>query len=268
MPSKVEAERLLGSPALYLLSAVELRKNSIPLWDHEAEVDHRREHVKPGKWKERVALKITWQKKSRILNYSIPRRIHDGQWLEIPPHLWGSVSPFTQVEPFVRRGSAFDQLRAGCVWLADRFPWRPWDAVWFVLTNQTPFVSPVQAGMRSWMSQADPVDAFHRSVLTLTVDPWLSSKSLARVFRAHQKELLGARNRGLGENALQVFAFVVDREGPRGRRMPWPRLCEAWNRAHPDRMYAEYRNFRGDYVRAREALLFPKKRMIRPLKLG
>jgi hypothetical protein len=267
IPSTTEAERLLASPALYLLSPAELRSRSVPLLAHEADVHHRREHRTRERWKERITLKLRWARRSTTCKFSIPRRAHDAQWLEVPPLLWGRATPFNQVEPFVRLGSAFDQLRKASLWLSERFPWTPWDAVWFVLTNEPPFVYPVEVGIRSWTSQSEGVEAFHRSVLTLTVDPWVSSKSLERVFRAHQKELLGARNRGLRENTLDVFAFVLDREGSEGRSMSWPRLCNAWNRAHTNRRYSEYRHFRGDYFRAREALLLPKKRMIRPIRL-
>ncbi len=263
-----EAQRALSSPALYLLSPKSLRSLSMPIRHHEARVEHRRAETKRRRWKENVKLTLTWQSRSKAFEFSIRRSIHDGMWLEVPPQLWGRVTPFGQYEPFVRRGSLFDQLRKAGAWLVQRFPWKPWDAVWFVLTGAPPPVPPIEIGVRSWSSQTGGVQTFRRSVLTLTVDPWLSAKSLARVYRAHQKELLGARIRGLGANLYVVFEFVLRHEGPEGRCVSWSRLWKAWNRAHPDRRYGDYRNFRSDYVRARNALMLLKTSVIRPIRLG
>lgn len=101
---------------------------------------------------------------------------------------------------------------------------------------------------------------YRRSLLTLEIDPWLSAPSLLRVYRAYQREILGGRNRGLRTKSLDLFQFVTEREGIQGRRRKWDELRLEWNRAHRDRKYGDYRNFRRDFERARRAILLPERR--------
>ncbi len=268
--SAAQADGLLGSPTLYLLSVDELRSSFVPLWDHEASVDYRREETGKSTWNERVGLKLRWAGQSKTYDFVIPRSVHDGMWIDLPPQFWGRKSPLGGEQPFVRPGSALDELRKASRWLTQRFPWTAWGGVWFVLTDVPPVVSPIEVGSERRSSRRDSPDSeevFGRDVLTLTVDLWVSAQSVSRVFRAYQRELLGARNRPLQERALAVFEFVTGRRGIARGRMNWPELMKEWNHGHPDRQYADFRAFRGAYTNARERILLPKRRPIRPIKL-
>ena len=61
---------------------------------------------------------------------------------------------------------------------------------------------------------------------------------------------------------MDLFQFVKEREGTRGRSKKWDELRVAWNRAHPERKYGDYRNFRRDFERARKAILLPEQRAV------
>jgi hypothetical protein len=269
VPSAAEAEGLLGSPTPYLLSVEELQSDSIPLWDNEASVDYRREETGQRTWNELVGLRLECAGQSKTYEFVIPRSVNDGMWIDLPPQLWSKGSPISKEQPFVRPGSAFDRLRKVTRWLTERFPWTPWGAVWFVLTDVPPFVSPIEVGFegRSSRDTAGSKEIFGRDALTLTVDLWVSAQSVSRVFRAYQRDRLGARNRALRERALAVFEFVTGRRGLARGRMNWPELMKDWNGGHPDRQYADFRAFRSAYTNARERILLPKRRPIRPIKL-
>jgi hypothetical protein len=262
-----EAHSLLGSPAPYLLTATELRSWGIPGREHRAEARNQRTGLGGARWSERVVLKLTIAGRRKTYKFAIRRSFGDAQWLEIPQHLWGRVSPFREVEPFVRPSSAFDQLRKASNWLSQRFPWHPWDATWFVLTGTPPFIPPAEPGIRRRNSQMESGGVYRRDLITLVVDPWLSAASLIRVYRAYQRALLTGRNRGLRAACLDLFQFVTEREGIEGRSLKWEELRTQWNRVHRERKYGDYRNFRRDFERARRAILLPERRTVGPIPL-
>lgn len=276
---RLEAKELLSSPTPYLLGGNDLRKASISLWDHKPEVTHQREALEGGRWRDHVVLRIPTAD-IEAFDFEVERSTHDGLWLDIPPNLWGLATPFAGVEPFVRPSSVFDQLRKASNWLSIRFPWERWQAVWFTLTGEAPFVPPIQPGTKGWTSGSDKKPrrgakarndervAYRRNVLTLEVEPWLSTKSLVRIYRAYQREWLGLRNRKTEDKSLALFEFVTIREGNGGRRRKWEDLMKEWNRRHPpDWQYGEYRNFRRDYERVRQTILLPKAPVFGPIPL-
>ena len=265
--SQLEAQSLLISPAPYLLTSKELASWKIPAQEHQAEVEHRREGLGGANWREHVVLRLRAAKRSRTYKFVIRRSRGDGMLLDVPPALWGRATPLRGVEPFVRPLSAFDLLRKVCNWLSERFPWRPWDAVWFVLTGIPPFVPPIQPQVRAWTSQTDKVPIFRRDLLTLEMDPWLSVAAVVRVYRAYQRQILAGRNRGLGARSMDLFLFVTEREGTNGRTKTWDELRAEWNREHRDCRYLDYKNFRRDFDRARRAVLLPKYRPVGAIPL-
>jgi hypothetical protein len=101
----------------------------------------------------------------------------------------------------------------------------------------------------------------HHSQLyfTLTVDPWLSGESLARIFRQLQSCLLGyAQNRPPTESNLRMFDFVSERlEQPNPGS--WPDIARAWNKKLPkDERYTEktFKNIQRDYERVYRQVMF------------
>jgi hypothetical protein len=238
----------------------------IPAQQHIAEAEHHRGPHGSTTWRERVILKLRVGSRRKTFKFTIPRSDGDGMWLEIPQHLWGRVTPFRDVEPFVRPSSAFDQLRKACLGLSQRFPWRPWDAVWFAMTNTPPFVPPIQPGIRR-TTRSGTGEEFRRDVLTLEISPWLAADTVRSIYRAYQRHLITGRNRELGAKSLDLFQFVTVRKEARAHGPSWEKLRREWNRAHREWSYGDYRNFRKDFNRARRAILLPEERVVPTVRL-
>lgn len=261
-----DAAALLCSPAFYLLTADELHQLHITA-ETPATAVCKRQMTGAETWTDDVTLDLRLGKRRERRHFSIPRRHGDGQWLEVPPDLWGRATPFGHLEPLVNPGAAFDELRKTCNGLCNNLLWQPWDAMWFVLTGSPPFISPIRPGIRRWSSMAGAMP-YRREVLTLEVDTWLSAKSLGRVFLAYQRALRGDRNRQLEAKAISLFQFVLGREQAGKRVRSWPKLMAEWNHAHrhqKDWQYGDFRQLRRDYMLARRRILSLQERPMSPL---
>ena len=160
--------------------------------------------------------------------------------------------------------SVLDMLRLGGAWLAERYPWRERDGVWFLLTNRPPTVWPLRYRVEPQLTEpamhalVEPRRHYMRAVVTLEIEPWVDAKTVTRAYRAIQQRLARGRDkRKLEDRNLHVFAFVVGQIDRRGRRPPFPELMERWNaRDLPEGWrYADPRRFNRDFNRARDALL-------------
>jgi hypothetical protein len=250
--SRTEAEGLLASPAPYLLSAQVFRDRAIPLLGHRAEAKCRRSTERNGAWTERVELKIKWQKSSARFRFTIARTIHDRTWLDVFSHLFGTMSPYPLMDY-----SLLGDLQKVSRSVAAFYPWQTWDAGWFILTGAIPSVPCIQPAFTRRQG-----DRFNRIVLTLGVEPWVSAKTVVRIYREYQRRLLGRDNRALGLKVLDVFEFVMkSREGSE-QSATWEKLREQWNRKYPNWAYPDFRHLRADFERAKQDLIFPRYRQV------
>jgi hypothetical protein len=172
----------------------------------------------------------------------------------MPAHFREEVEQFPVIE-----GSVFDELRKVSRWLAAVFPWQTRDATWFVLTGASPPLPPLQLGL-----QRRSLRDYARTALVLTVEPWISSKSLTRVFRAYQRVLLGRENRPILEKNLELFEFVAPRRELVQKGQTWNELRSGWNRQHRQWAYVDNRHFRRDYLRVRQTLAHPEYAQLVP----
>jgi hypothetical protein len=258
--SLAEARQLLTSTAAGTLSAGYFEKRGIPLLGHTATVLDRQQHINKGTAQLALNLRIDWDGGTDLQPFSweerfgFDRRDRVLSWMDEDEELH---------EVDVWPGTVLDWLRQVSERLARWYAWEPAQAVWFVLTDEPPVRSPLEASItiRSY-------PALNGSRVTLSVEPWMPADIVEQSFRAIQRDLLGKENRPLSARNLALFRFDLaqDREVermPEGQRvrLTWKERMARWNQEHPTECYTEERLFARDVNRARRAVLLHNYRL-------
>jgi hypothetical protein len=246
-----QAKALLKSPALRFLSWDQCMALDIPLVDHEARIVNTSDNVTPTHRTMDVTLYIAWTDGA----YEGPFRWveeHRGRGTQLEHIMLPRLQKDWLAEVWPK--SVLDELHKCSMWLAQRYPWYETDALWFVLTGESPHVSPLE--LRDDIKESRDL---YRHRIKLSVDPWISVKTVARAYRAAQDMMLGGRdNRPLGDRSLTFVRFVASKRDSRGKKPPWKSLLEAWNHTYPAWRYEQVSNFAKDVDRAELMLRFPK----------
>jgi hypothetical protein len=144
----------------------------------------------------------------------------------------GGLHTEASARRFMFRGPTDANLWLAAVanWLRQhyRIPcWEPGDAEMFVLTGKL-WLSPVQ-----WSASGGRIGPL--APLTLTIMPFVSAKTVERVYRDIQRQVLeGEDNRRVEARALAVFRFVTERRVAGDGAARWARWMREWNHAHRD----------------------------------
>jgi hypothetical protein len=165
----------------------------------------------------------------------------------------------TLVNPHSVLGDLHDKVTH----LIKRYPWEEPDAVWFVLTGETPHVAPFTWQAR-WFGSGIEEDSLSYGFVTLKIEPWVDPNLVWRVYSDIQRGLRGGRrNRRLEPKTLELLRFVNERVDVANlsrseRRQCAPQLVVAWDRENPDDSYnGNTREFWKAYHRARRAVMSP-----------
>lgn len=136
-------------------------------------------------------------------------------------------------------------------WLAGIYPWRPTEALWFVLTGELPKVVGAEL---SYDRQ--------RNLFTLVFSPWVSENTLAKAHRGSKEHLRLGDNRPMEQKTLEVLRFVTQQTEEHGERPSWETLRRHWNTAQgrEERKFKSRHGFRQACVRAEEFLGIREKR--------
>jgi hypothetical protein len=163
------------------------------------------------------------------------------------------------VEPDSVLGDLYDMVSS----LIQRYPWEEPDAVWFVLTGETPQVEPFTWQFRG-LGSGIGEDSFRYGFVTLKIEPWVDPKLVWKVYSDIQRGLRnGRRVRRLGPKSLELLRFVNERINAanlsRGeRRKVGSELVAAWDGENPDDSFnGNTREFWKAYHRARQAIMSP-----------
>jgi hypothetical protein len=150
--------------------------------------------------------------------------------------------------------------------------WRPWkeeEANWFVLTGEPPAMPAVEGRYRASRS-----DLITFGTITMTIQPWVSAKTVRDFYQRLQGRLKEEKPRASSERNLAVFRFVIEQhrveaaggdvfermKPPKLVRPPWRTLLERWNQMYPEGHrwhYKDVRNFSKDFRRAEKAVIHP-----------
>jgi hypothetical protein len=162
--------------------------------------------------------------------------------------------------------SVLGELRRLASRLAERYGWQEGQAVWFLLTDRTPWVSP-----GSWRLASRFAPFAVRPVVVMEVEPWLPPAAVMDAYRRIQRQLGLGRN--VGEKALALVSFLADHMAvrlagePRLEFPPWRKLMALWNESHPDQRYEDVRRFARDCRAALERVVLKRQLVARWLQL-
>lgn len=169
---------------------------------------------------------------------------------------------WTQHEVSVWPNSVLDDLRRLAEALAGTYHWDLIWAVWFVLTGRIPRVKALDA-----VSSRTTGGGFQDAKVEFTVLPWVSSKTLADVYRHIQNSFLGSDNRPILIRNLELFRFVESKRAEDGTLPKWREMRLDWNKSRPRDWdeektgqkweYAFEATMSRDYHRVRRLLLEP-----------
>ena len=163
------------------------------------------------------------------------------------------------VEPKTVLGDLHDRVSH----LIKHYPWEESDAVWFVLTGEPPSIPPFTWQFRGFRSGIGE-DSFGYGFVTLKVEPWVSAKTVQKIYSDIQRNLRDGRGvRRLKRETLKLLRFVNERINVAAlsleeRRRLAPKLVAEWDEENPQYRYeGDTWKFWRDYHRARQAVLSP-----------
>jgi hypothetical protein len=163
----------------------------------------------------------------------------------------------------VKQQSVLGKLHDKVSRLIQQYPWEESDAVWFVLTGETPQVAPLTWQAR-WFRNYIGDDSFGYGFVTLKIEPWVDPKLVWKVYSDIQRGLRnGRRNRRLAPKSLELLRFVNERVNVADlsraeRRKEAPKLVAAWDTENPDDSFeGNTKEFWKAYQRARRAVMTP-----------
>jgi hypothetical protein len=223
----------------------------VPLPSPKVESFKDRRPLKPGPWQ------IPHQPESARSNRKPKRE------LEAPGGSWKILTfPGEDGYPhrvFTRPRSVLGDLHDKVSRLIKQYPWEEPDAVWFVLTGETPWVAPLTWQFRGTGSGPD---SWMYGYITLKVEPWVSASVVERVYSDLQHKLLGKDNRRVGEKNRELFRFVTEHRNSDGSLPKARELVKEWDYVYPQWRYGhadteQVRRFRRDYNLARRLLTAP-----------
>src|SRR5215210_5961269 len=274
-----ESWALLQSPAAAFFAPNWFERWKVPVVGHTAEVAEPYDPRSVGEEVDhRVTLRVEPPAITRRVRYAHPDTpISDGDQIDaracitvgekaLPP---GGVPPgekklsYTDQtgsprKPFLWPGSLLDHLRRISNELADMFGWKQEEAVWFVLTGETPQIKPLSVRVKVKGGRTGvPLWS-----VTINAAPWVPHEEVERAFGRMQQQVLQVRSRRMssrkmGPRALEVYQFVREQERLHEDRPTWSKLLELWNRRHPDKRFETYNNFRQYFMRGAKAVEAP-----------
>ena len=143
----------LQPPALRFLQPGEFDALGIPPLGHSSRLLEVSPPARAGgrNWKERVhrvRLEIEWPKRTLIHEFGYRQRVFEGKPFEPLPSLVVPTSSTTAERLSLFPMTVMDELRKAAMELTTRYPWKEDDAVWFVLTGETPPIYPVEVQLK------------------------------------------------------------------------------------------------------------------------
>lgn len=230
-----EAKAFRNSDAVYVLRLSEFKTCGIPIVGHAAKRNRIESSFQPEFVTYTFNFTIRWGTKS--LPVAVTRTAQTGLGDVLVPDTPGWSGPSIVKE------SVFAELFKLSVTLARYYLWSVSEAIDFVLTD-TPPTTPCVRRMREL--PARPTILHEHERLHLSISPWVSARTVMKVYRQYQLQLLGRDNRAPRLDRLDLLDFVAQR---RHRGQPWRTIFAAWNKAHPEHRYKpeQIRNFPRDF---------------------
>ena len=169
----------------------------------------------------------------------------------------GLLSPEEASDTVGALRDAIGELRAlelsklGSVLANDYYGWDEEESVWYVLTGKAPRLRPIRIRARG----KSPVEHYvpFQFDVALSVLPWVPAKEVEHAYHIAQTQLLEKSPRKIAPRTsprvLEVVQFWWEQFRTRGSMPTWRAWYELWNQAHPDKKFANWRNFREYFFR-------------------
>jgi hypothetical protein len=242
-----EARRLLITASVYLWGVEDFARHDIPIRARVQAAEHQPTFLSgPEGIREEWLLKFLWDGTTKTVSAYWTYNPSDPDSNPPPP----SPAPWNDVWGHNRcavRGSIMDELLILAHELMDAYLWSEEQAILFVLTG----LAPEAVAMRIASESPEHKEGDHQQFrLVVSVQPWVTTETVANIYRAFQKQVLSGRNRTINrqpkEDSLRFFDFVAERWHA-GRS--WREMCADWNAAHPDQAYRpdQVRSFQRDF---------------------
>jgi len=206
----------------------------------------------PG-YRHEARLSVTWGEKREDLYFNrnyFPATAEQVESDQPRLHLPAVDGPWYPVQ--IWSGTVLDEVRRLSQALEKQFPWNEPEATLYVLTGKPPFIPPIY-----FEPETPRLGHYAHTRLKLSVEPWVSTATVTRVY-AHLKNATYERqSRALSEKNLRLFRFVTSR-GLSGADVPaFESLMVSWNSAYPDDAYRSAWRFARDYRRVGTSIIFP-----------
>jgi hypothetical protein len=253
--SQEEAVSFLGSEALLYLSVDSLQHKGVPVWGHEVlrcelKSGPVKDPARPPQWKQEVDIEIAW--KGHIERFSPWTQYSPGGAPDRKVHLPHGEGwfPFT-----VWNNSVYDEVRVLTESLVKQFPWNEPEATMYALTGKMPFIPPIYV-----VPSPPMLGAVGHVKVTISVEPWVSARSVLRFYKHIKNASYSGRSRALSAKNVALFRFVTRYARP-GRDIPsFESLMKVWNSKHPGWLYDNAWVFARDYRRVGDLIIFPRYR--------
>ena len=237
----------LNSPAIRFIQYDAVPSLGIPLAEHRASfVMRKKQGRSKSTWPRDLQLLIQWRKLRKIIPFG---ELLPADWPRgTPPVSWRLPRDQNRIYFY---GSILDQLLRLGSDLAQQYGWNSAKAMFFVVSGRAPVVL-----VEDHVDHRRLQDHAH-CYIRLSIPPWVSAKTVAEIYRFHQRGALGGDNRPISPRNVAIFSFVTERMGSKGAVQSWRSLMKDWNRRNQEAQYAEVRLFHRDYSRAERMLVFP-----------
>jgi hypothetical protein len=243
--SKDEAGRFLDSDALRWLRKVDFDRLEIPLVGHQAKITNQDYVHEKNETYLHTDFDIRWE------DQEIETWVRHGIGYETEELVFPNEAGY-EIRGKVPKFCVLADLARLAKRLAHHYLWSEMESSWFILTGRAPS-TPCFRATREGGSRNDHVQ--YR--LNLSIQPWVSAKTVMKAFRQWQLEFLQKDNRQITVDRLELCEFAYER---RHRGVPWRKILDEWKRKHP-KQRAKYRgkdafrNFRRDAEQVYKLLL-------------
>jgi hypothetical protein len=239
-----EARALLASPATRLIPLASFAEAHVPLVGHDARFAGPGEDplgVSPAG----LVLLIRWAGGERAV--AVPDANDDPAVRSAAVAVPDPGAPGGERRLAARRGSPLALLGRCATRLSRAVPWRPCDALWFLLVGEPP-VDPLQVSTEARPGTSLPL-------IRIEGESWLGAATVAEAWRQAQRATVGPLGRPVGDRTLLLLSFVAEQELAAGKRPPWRVLLQRWNDGWPMLAYTDVRNLASDHRRALTILI-------------
>ncbi|MBM3286756.1 MAG: hypothetical protein FJY88_05325 [Candidatus Eisenbacteria bacterium] len=243
-----QAWKLLRSPLLALCEWPLPGGSDIPITDHEARIVSRQKELDsadpPSFVCERILIEIEWPGGHHETSTTIDRST---EFLDL--RYRGSRGRPDQLRVLPK--SLLGRLHELSCRLAEHYRWDTASATQFVLTGKVPATPCLSAEVASHFGS----DHLQMRV-NLSIQPWTSARTVYRIYKHLQSQILRQENRHLRIDSLEFLDFVAER---RHAGLSWRPIMEQWNKVHPKERYKadDLRNFQRDFQETSRLLLEP-----------